>query len=81
MTRSLAHELGPRVRVNAVSPGAILWPEEDSDEIPHQRIISATPLKRSGAPEDIATSVQFLVDSPFITGQVINVDGGRTVNM
>ena len=79
LTRSLAMELGPDVRVNSVSPGAILWPENDYDELSHQRMISRTPLKRTGAPEDIASAVQYLVDADYVTGQNINVDGGRSV--
>ncbi len=81
LTKSLASELGPEIRVNAVAPGAVLWPEHDNDEISRQRMISRTPLKRAGDPEDIARAVRFLlVDAGFITGQVINVDGGRTIS-
>ena len=81
LTRSLACELGPEIRVNAVAPGAILWPKNDTDEISHQRMISNTPLKRAGEPEDIAKVIHFLLtNSDFITGQVINVDGGRTIS-
>ena len=81
LTRSMAAELGPEIRVNGVSPGAILWPEGDQDEIAHQRLVSSTPLKRVGDPMDIARTVEFLVyNADFITGQVINVDGGRTVS-
>ncbi|MEJ2105896.1 MAG: pteridine reductase [Acidiferrobacteraceae bacterium] len=80
LTKSLARELGPEVRVNAIAPGVILWPEKDLDDMAKRRIISSTPLKRSGAPEDIARTVQFLVrDAEFITGQVVAVDGGRWV--
>ena len=80
LTHSLARDLGPDIRVNAVAPGAILWPENDADEIAHQRLISATPLKRRGAPADIVKAVVFLLtNADFITGQVINVDGGRTI--
>ncbi len=80
LTKSLARELGPEIRVNAVAPGAILWPENDNDEISHQRMISRTPLKRAGEPMDIAKTIYFLLSSSdYITGQVINVDGGRTV--
>ena len=85
LTRSLARELGPEVRVNGVSPGAVLWPENDNgtfDTVTRQRIISATPLKRAGYPEDIARTVLFLAaDAPFITGQIIAVDGGRSVHI
>ena len=81
LTQSLANELGPEIRVNAVAPGAILWPENDSDEIGRQRMISKTPLKRAGEPDDIAKTIHFLlVNSDYITGQVINVDGGRSVS-
>jgi pteridine reductase len=81
LTRSLARELAPDVRVNAVAPGPILWPEDDQfDELSRQRIISATPLRREGTPEDIAKAVHFLLaESPFVTGETINVDGGRHV--
>ena len=81
LTRSLARDLGPGIRVNAVAPGAILWPEhDDMDQLSKQRLISRTPLRRIGSPEDITRTVLFLVaDAPYITGQVIPVDGGRTV--
>ena len=80
LTKSLARELGPEIRVNAVAPGAILWPEGDMDEMSKQRVISRTPLKRSGEPEDIARTTLFLVrDAGFVTGQVLVVDGGRWV--
>jgi len=80
LTRSLAYELGPEIRVNAVAPGAIMWPENDTDELSHQRLVSRTPLKRAGEADDIARAVMFLLtDAKFITGQVINVDGGRTI--
>jgi pteridine reductase len=84
LTRSLAHELGPDVRVNAVAPGPVLWPENNPqfDEVYRQRVISQTLLKRVGEPEDIAKAVRFLIeDAPFITGQVIAVDGGRSLNL
>jgi len=83
LTRSLARELGPDVRVNAVSPGAILWPDDDSyDEVARQRVVSHTLLKRIGEPEDVARAVCFLVaDAPYVTGQIIAVDGGRSVNL
>lgn len=80
LTRALARELAPDVRVNAVAPGAILWPEDDGDEVAHQRLISRTPLKRMGTPEEIAAAVEFLIrDARFTSGHVIPVDGGRSV--
>lgn len=80
LTKSLARELGPKVRVNAIAPGVILWPEKDLDDMAKQRIVSSTPLKRSGNPEDIARTVLFMIrDAEFITGQVMAVDGGRWV--
>ncbi len=80
MTKSLARELGPEVRVNAVAPGTILWPEGDLDEITKQRILSRVPQKRSGEPADIARAVLYLVrDAGYVSGQVIAVDGGRSV--
>ena len=81
LTRSLARELAPEVRVNAIAPGPILWPDDESfDELSRQRIISHTPLKREGTPEDVARAVLFLlVDAPYVTGETISVDGGRHV--
>ena len=81
LTRSLARELAPEVRVNAVAPGPILWPDDDAfDELSRQRIISHTPLRREGTPEDIAKAVHFLLaDASYVTGDTINVDGGRHV--
>ncbi len=84
LTRALAVELGPQVRVNAVAPGAIAWPEGDGDFRPTERaaIVEHTLLKRIGEPTDIARTVKFLIfDAPYITGQVINVDGGRTAHL
>jgi len=84
LSRALALELGPRVRVNAVAPGAIEWPQGEDDFPPSARtsIIDHTLLKRVGAPADIARTVRFLVfDAPYVTGQVINVDGGRTAHL
>ena len=79
LTRSLARELAPDVRVNAVAPGPILWPEDGQfDELSRQRIVSHTPLKREGTPDDIARTVRFLLaDAPYVTGETIAVDGGR----
>ena len=84
LTKSLAHELGPDVRVNAVAPGPVMWPENNPqfDDLYRQRVISQTLLKRIGEPDDIAKAVKFLIqDAPFITGQVIAVDGGRSLNL
>jgi len=78
--KTLACELGPEVRVNGVSPGAIMWPQNDMDDITKKRIISRTYLKRKGKAEDIARSVLFLVrDADYITGQIVAVDGGRSL--
>jgi len=80
LTKSLARELAPEIRVNAVAPGAILWPEAPHHEAEHQAIINRTALKREGEPADIARTVEFLVNNaPYITGQIIAVDGGRTL--
>lgn len=81
LTKALAGELGPEVRVNAVAPGAILWPEHGLDEAAKQRIMSRTFLKRQGDPDDIAQAVLFLIrDAAYMTGQVLTVDGGRSLN-
>lgn len=80
LTRSLARELGPEIRVNGVAPGPILWPEHNSDPEAQQKIIAGTALKRHGEPLDVARTVLFLLrDADFITGQVIAVDGGRSI--
>src|SRR5437879_8766499 len=81
MTRSLARELAPEVRVNAVAPGPILWPDDESfDELSRQRIISNTPVKTESTPEDLAKRVPFLLaEATYVTGETINVDGGRHV--
>ena len=83
MTYALAKELAPKVRVNGVAPGAILWPEANSASAitndTQQQILASVPLQRSGCPEDIARTVSFLInDAPYITGQIIAVDGGRS---
>ena len=84
LTKSLAHELSPEVRVNAVAPGPVQWPENNPqfDEVYRQRVISQTLLKRVGEAADIAKAVKFLIaDAPFITGHVLAVDGGRSLNL
>ena len=80
LTKSLARELGPKVRVNAVAPGAILWPEHGMDDATQAHIVEATALKRSGEPADIANAILYLVrDAKYTTGQILTVDGGRTL--
>ena len=82
LTRSLARELGPEARVNGVAPGTIVWPEGDEwgDELSRQRIVNQSALKRIGEPDDIAKAVDYLVSAaPYVTGQVIAVDGGRSI--
>jgi pteridine reductase len=80
MTRSLALELAPRVRVNGVAPGAIAWPEDGQfDPAERDRVIATTPLGRTGTPEDIAQAVHFLACAPYVTGQILAVDGGRSI--
>lgn len=84
LTKSLAQELAPRVRVNAVAPGPVLWPDsaQEFDEQYRQQVINQTLLKRSGEPGDIAKAVKFLIyDAPFITGHVLAVDGGRHLSI
>ncbi len=84
LTKSLALELGPKIRVNAVAPGAIIWPssvnaENQLDQLTQDKIISRTFLKTKGQPEDIAKAVTFFIkDAPYVTGQILAVDGGRS---
>ncbi len=80
-TKSMARELAPEVRVNGIAPGAIMWPEVEAYENMHQEIISRTALKREGSPADIADTALFLIENAnYITGQIIAVDGGRTLS-
>jgi len=84
LTRALAQEMAPQVRANAVAPGVIVWPENAAwmDEEQRRKIVAHTLLKREGEPDDIARTVVFLIqDAPYITGQIIAVDGGRSVNI
>lgn len=86
MTRALAKELAPEIRVNGVAPGAILWPENEQlgnkKQGTRQAILSRTALGRPGEPADIAGAVCYLaLDAPYITGQILTVDGGRSLNM
>jgi pteridine reductase len=80
LTRALARELGPEVRVNGISPGPVLWPEHEGDAQVRAKIVERTLLKRMGNPEDVARTALFLAGSaPYITGQILAVDGGRSV--
>ncbi len=82
LTRSLALELAPRVRVNGVAPGAIAWPEDGQfDPAERERVVATTPLGRTGTPEDIAQAVHFLACAPYVTGQILAVDGGRSIHL
>lgn len=84
LTRALAQELAPQVRVNGVSPGVNIWPESGmwQDDEQRRKLVARTLLKREGEPDDIARTVQFLIaDAPYITGQIIAVDGGRSINI
>jgi len=82
MTRSLARELGPLIRVNGVSPGAIMWPEQQPSAAVKEYILERTVMKQLGSPEDIASAVVFLgLDAPYVTGQILAVDGGRSLNI
>jgi pteridine reductase len=84
LTRALAVELAPEVRVNGVAPGAILWPDEGRhfETAEKARITAQTPLARTGNPDDIAGAVKYLLfDAPFVTGQVLAVDGGRGLHL
>jgi pteridine reductase len=82
LTRSLAIELAPAVRVNGVAPGAIAWPEDGQFEAAERsRIVATTPLARTGSPEDVAQAVHFLACAPYVTGEIIAVDGGRSLHI
>ena len=80
-TLALAQELAPLVRVNGVAPGAVLWPD-DKDEEARRELLARTPLQRAGTPEDVAGAVLWLLrDARYVTGQIIRVDGGRSLSM
>jgi pteridine reductase len=82
MTRALALDLAPEVRVNGVAPGAVLWPGDGKPYADQEALLARTPLRRSGSPEDVAGAVLWLVrDAPFVTGQVLAVDGGRVLSV
>jgi len=81
MTRSLALDLAPDIRVNGVAPGAVLWPSDGKPYADQQAMLARTPLARAGTPEDVAGAVLWLLrDAPYVTGQIIRVDGGRTLS-
>lgn len=80
LTLSLAKDLAPAIRVNGVAPGAILWPEDGMSDAAQQSILRQVPLERAGHPDDIAGCVLYLMrDAPYVTGQIIAVDGGRSI--
>ncbi len=82
MTRALALDLAPDIRVNGVAPGAVLWPSDGKPYADQQAMLARTPLARAGAPEDVAGAVRWLLcDAPYVTGQIIRVDGGRTLTV
>ena len=81
LTQSLARELAPQVRVNAIAPGPVQFPEKGLTEEMQQAIIEKTLLKRRGSPEDIARAALFFAsEAPYVTGQILAVDGGRSAN-
>lgn len=80
LTRSLARELGPAIRVNAVAPGPVMWPEDGMDRELQRKIVDDTALKRPGSAQDVARAVLFFAtEAPYVTGQVLAVDGGRSI--
>ena len=82
MTRSLALDLGPDIRVNGVAPGAVMWPSDGKPYADQQAMLARTPLQHAGTPDDVAGAVLWLLrDAPFVTGQIIRVDGGRTLSV
>ena len=81
LTKSLSKEMGPEVRVNAVSPGAIIWPDSNLSDERKSEILGSTSLHRIGGPDDIAETVAFLAKADYVTGQVIAVDGGRLIHI
>jgi pteridine reductase len=80
LTKSLARELGPHVRVNAIAPGPVMWPEDVTDKALQKKIIERTALKRPGSPDEVARAALFFcTEAPYVTGQILAVDGGRSV--
>ena len=82
LSKTLAKELAPNIRVNGISPGSILWPQDESQLSDKEKMmmLDRISLKRQGSPNDIAQAVLFLANAKYITGQVINIDGGRSLN-
>ena len=81
LTKSLSKEMGPEVRVNAVSPGAIIWPDNELSDERKSEILNNTSLQRIGGPDDIAETVVFLASADYVSGQIIAVDGGRLLSI
>lgn len=80
-TLALAKEFAPQVRVNGIAPGAILWPDDGSVDLKKRNeVMDKIPLKKMGDVDDICTAVEYLIKAKYVTGQVINVDGGRSLN-
>lgn len=79
MTKALARELAPAVRVNGIAPGAILWPSQDLPESDKAAVLAQVPMQRLGNPTDIANTMLFLAQAPYVTGQIVAVDGGRSL--
>ncbi len=80
LTKSLARELGPHVRVNAIAPGPVMWPEDGMDSELKEEIVGKTALKRPGSEQDVARAALFFAsEAPYVTGQILAVDGGRSV--
>ncbi len=80
LTKSLSRELAPNIRVNGIAPGAILWHENELSEQDKQQVLSEIGLKRLGSPEDIAQAIVYMSEAPYVTGQILAVDGGRSIN-
>ena len=82
LTKTLAKELAPNIRTNGISPGSILWPQDESQLSEKEKImmLDKIALKRQGSPNDISQAVLFLANARYITGQIINIDGGRSLN-
>lgn len=79
MTKALARELAPEIRVNGIAPGAILWPSQDLPESDKAAVLAQVPMQRLGDPTDIANTMLFLAKAPYVTGQIVAVDGGRSL--